>query len=242
MTGTNAINYYAPSIFASVGLNGTSTTLLATGVYGIVKVVTTLVYVFIIVDNVGRRRPLMTGGAIQACCLLYLTVFVKVANPQSGSPISAGGYIGVLAIYIYAFGWSFGWSVVPWVVPSEIFPNRIRAVSMSSIYAFQWLLNFGITRGTPYMMLNMNKWGAYLLFAIFTFGSVVWTFFFFPELKGRSIESMDRLFDKSAFTMLKRAYPTEAEKTLQHGSTDKSLEAAVTDVSHIETSSEKRHN
>jgi sugar porter (SP) family MFS transporter len=239
LTGTNAINYYAPSIFASVGLDGTSTTLLATGVYGIIKVVTTLIYVFLIIDNVGRRRPLMTGAAIQASCLLYLAIFVKLANPQSGSPITAGGYIGVLAIYIYAFGWSFGWSAVPWVVPSEIFPNRIRAISMSSVYAVQWLLNFAITRSTPYMMLNLDKWGAYLLFSIFTFVSVVWTFCFFPELKGRSIESMDRLFDKSAFTMLKRAYPTEAEKSLQHGSGDKSLEAAVCNVYQIEDTSGK---
>lgn len=102
----------------------------------------------------------------------YLTIFVKVANLQKDSPVTAGGYVGVIAIYIYAFGWSFGWSVVPWVVPSEIFPNRVRAICMSSIYAFQWLLNFAITRGTPYMMLNMHKWGAYLLFSVFTFGSV----------------------------------------------------------------------
>jgi hypothetical protein len=77
MTGTNAINYFAPSIFASVGLTGTSTSLLATGVYGIVKVCTTLVYVFLIVDNVGRQKPLITGALIQACYLLYLTVVVK---------------------------------------------------------------------------------------------------------------------------------------------------------------------
>ena len=234
MTGTNAINYFAPSIFASVGLTGTSTSLLATGVYGIVKVCTTLIYVFLIVDNVGRRKPLMTGATIQACCLLYLTIFVKVSNIQTGSAVTAGGYIGVLAIYIYAFGWSFGWSVIPWVVPSEIFPNRIRAISMSSVYAFQWLLNFAITRSTPYMMLNLHKWGAYLIFSLFTFVSVVWVFFFFPELKGRSIESMDRLFDQSSFTMLKRAYPTEADKSLNPHSSDKSLEAAVVNVYHIE--------
>lgn len=70
MTGTNAINYYAPSIFSSVGLNGTSSTLLATGVYGIVKVVATFVYVVWIIDNIGRRRPLLIGAFIQASCLL----------------------------------------------------------------------------------------------------------------------------------------------------------------------------
>jgi hypothetical protein len=54
LTGTNAINYYAPSIFASIGLNGTTFTLLATGVYGVVKVITTSIYVLFIADNVGR--------------------------------------------------------------------------------------------------------------------------------------------------------------------------------------------
>ncbi|KAK2768305.1 hypothetical protein FQN54_000158 [Arachnomyces sp. PD_36] len=212
MTGTNAINYYAPSIFASIGFSDTSTTLLATGVYGIVKIVTTVVYVFLIIDNFGRRRPLMVGATIQAACILYLAIFVNLANIEDGSSVSAGGYVGIVAIYIYAFGWSFGWSVIPWVVPSEIFPNRIRALCLSSLYAFQWLLNFAITRATPYMMLDMDKWGAYLLFSLFTFISVAWTYVFFPELKGRSIESMDDLFSKSSFTILKRAYPTEAEK------------------------------
>lgn len=35
-TGVNAILYYAPSIFASLGLTGNTTSLLATGVVGIV--------------------------------------------------------------------------------------------------------------------------------------------------------------------------------------------------------------
>lgn len=156
----------------------------------------------------------MTGAVIQACSLLYLTIFVKLAKIDA-EHVSAGGYIGLVSIYIYAFGWSFGWSVVPWVVPSEIFPTRIRAIAMSSVYAWQWLLNFAITRATPYMMLNLDKWGAYLIFTIFTFAGAIWTFFFFPELKGRSIESMDQLFNQPSWTMLKRAYPSEEDETLQ---------------------------
>jgi hypothetical protein len=37
-TGINAILYYAPSIFSSLGLTGNATNLLATGVVGIVYV------------------------------------------------------------------------------------------------------------------------------------------------------------------------------------------------------------
>lgn len=39
MTGTNAINYYAPQIFADLGISGENTGLFATGIYGCVKVV-----------------------------------------------------------------------------------------------------------------------------------------------------------------------------------------------------------
>lgn len=196
-----------------MGISGTSTSLLATGVYGIVKLVTTLFYVLVLVDNVGRRRPLITGAIIQAVCLLYLAIFVNIAHPASGSPTTAGGYVGVVMIYIYAFGWSFGWSPIPWLVASEIFPNRVRAVGMSTTLAFQWLLNFAITRATPYMMLNMHVWGPYLFFSLCTFISALWVWLCFPELKGRSLESMDDLFARKGWIVLGRAHPTEEEKT-----------------------------
>lgn len=70
----------------------------------------------------------MLGALIQALCLLYLAVFVKVAHPSATSGTTAGGYVGVTLIFIYAFGWSFGWSVVPWVVTSEVFPTRVSRV------------------------------------------------------------------------------------------------------------------
>lgn len=44
LTGINAINYYSPTILASIGYSGTSVGLLATGVYGLVKMFTTLIF------------------------------------------------------------------------------------------------------------------------------------------------------------------------------------------------------
>jgi hypothetical protein len=51
---------------------------------------------------------------------------------------------------------------------------------------------------------------------------------------------MDNLFDQSALIILKRAYPTEEEKTLNLSSGDKSLEAAVVEAYHIEDSPVRR--
>ena len=74
-----------------------------------------------------------------------------------------------------------------------------------------WIVDYGITRATPNMITEMG-WGVFLLYAMLTYLGVVFIFFCMPELKGRSIESMDALFDRPLWTMWRHAYPTEEEK------------------------------
>ncbi|KAF7533806.1 hypothetical protein G7054_g6791 [Neopestalotiopsis clavispora] len=210
-TGTDSLNYFAPEIFEMIGVQSGSLTLLTTGVYGLVKLATTIIYVAYIVDRVGRRKPLMVGAVLQATAMLYIALYVKFANPDSTGGTPAGGIVGIIWIYIYAFGWSFGWSVAPYVVAAEIFPARIRSFSMSFCFFINWIVDYGITKATPLMMTNMG-WGTFLLYAILTYIGAVFVYFCMPELKGRSIESMDDLFARSIWTMWKHAYPTEEEK------------------------------
>ena len=75
-------------------------------------------------------------------------------------------------------------------------------------------MNYGITKATPLMMTHMG-YGTFLFFGVATYVGVIWIFFCLPELKGRSIESMDDLFSRSLWTMWRHAYPTEEEKVRQ---------------------------
>ena len=61
-TGINAILYYAPQIFKGLGLSGNTTSLLATGVVGIVMWIATFPAVMY-VDKLGRK-PILVSGAI----------------------------------------------------------------------------------------------------------------------------------------------------------------------------------
>jgi hypothetical protein len=73
-------------------------------------------------------------------------------------------------------------------------------------------VDYGITRATPNMITEMG-WGVFLLYAMLTYLGVIFIFFCLPEMKGRSIESMDNLFERPLWTMWRHAYPTEEEKT-----------------------------
>lgn len=73
------------------------------------------------------------------------------------------------------------------------------------------IVAYGITGATPILLTEMG-WGTFLLYTMLTYGGVVFGFFCLPEMKGRSIESMDDLFQRPLYTMWKHAYPTEDEK------------------------------
>lgn len=110
LTGTDALNYFAPQIFSMLGVQTGSMSLLTTGVYGIVKLVAQFIYVTLIVDRVGRRLPLLIGMSIQGAAMVYMGLYLRFGNVEHGGGVAAGGIVGIIFIYLYAFGWCLGMS------------------------------------------------------------------------------------------------------------------------------------
>lgn len=100
--------YYAPTIFAQLGLDGNTTSLLATGVYGIVNCLSTLPALFFI-DKVGRR-PLLMAGAAGTCISLVIVGGILGGFGSSLVSNKSAGWAGIAFIYIYDinFSYSFG--------------------------------------------------------------------------------------------------------------------------------------
>ncbi|KAG6836803.1 hypothetical protein H0H93_003049 [Arthromyces matolae] len=55
-------NYYAPQIFTSIVSTGTKHSLLASGIYGVVKVIATSLFVFFFVESLDRRISLIISS------------------------------------------------------------------------------------------------------------------------------------------------------------------------------------
>ena len=100
--------YYAPTIFGQLGLDGNTTSLLATGVYGIVNCLATLPALFFI-DKVGRRVLLM-AGATGTCISLVIVGGILGGYGASLMSHKSAGWAGIAFIYIYDinFSYSFG--------------------------------------------------------------------------------------------------------------------------------------
>jgi sugar porter (SP) family MFS transporter len=102
MTGTNAINTYAPTIFQNLGITGTSTSLFSTGIYGIVKVTSCICFLLFMADSLGRRRSLLVSSIAQGLTMFYIGLYVRIAPPKAGDPVPPAGYVALICIFLFA--------------------------------------------------------------------------------------------------------------------------------------------
>ncbi|GLB10242.1 hypothetical protein AtubIFM57258_006644 [Aspergillus tubingensis] len=193
--GCNAIIYYAPTIFAQLGLDGNTSSLLATGVYGIINCLSTLPALFLI-DKVGRRVLLMSG-ATGTCISLVIVGAIIGAYGSDLIHHRSAGWAGIAFIYIYDINFSYSFAPIGWVLPSEIFNLSIRSKAISITTSATWMCNFIIGLVTP-DMLDSITWGTYIFFAAFCLLAFGFTFFFIPETRGKTLEDMDLIFGDTA--------------------------------------------
>jgi MFS family permease len=178
-----------------LGLDGNTSSLLATGVYGIVNTISTIP-ALLLIDRIGRRKLLMSGAV---GTMVSLVIVGGIIGGYGSSLVSnkTAGWAGIAFVYIYDVNFSYSFAPIGWVLPAEIFNlgNRSKAISITT--SATWFCNFIIGLVTP-MMLSTLGWGTYIFFAAFCLLAFLFVWFCVPETKGKSLEDMDAVFGDSA--------------------------------------------
>lgn len=206
-SGAGSITLYAPDLFAILGITGTQESLLASGVFGIVKLVAALGCALFLVDVIGRKRALLAGITLQAIAVIYIAGFLT-AVPELGvdadyvipSHQAAASRGAIAMIFVSGFGWALGWNSMQYLLTAELFPLRIRAVATSLAMTLHFANQYGNSRAVPVLLLSralggITPGGTFWFFSAVTLLGGVWVWFFVPETGGRSLESMNRLFE-----------------------------------------------
>ncbi|KAJ5394053.1 uncharacterized protein N7487_011694 [Penicillium crustosum] len=188
--GINALIYYSPTLFATMGLDR-SMQLIMSGVLNVVQLVgvTTSIWTM---DVVGRRKLLLGGAALMAISHIIIAALVGIYSVDWPSH-KAEGWTSVAFLLFYMLAFGATWGPIPWAMPSEIFPSSLRAKGVALSTCSNWLNNFIIGLITPPLVQDTG-YGAYIFFAVFCLLAGVWTYFFVPETKGRTLEQMDHVF------------------------------------------------
>ncbi|KNG91546.1 MFS quinate transporter [Aspergillus nomiae NRRL 13137] len=206
-SGAGSITLYAPDLFALLGITGSNESLLITGIFGIVKLVAAIICALFLVDVIGRKRSLLIGITFQAISMIYVAGFLT-SVPEMGvvddfelPADKLGPSRGAIAmIYISGFGWALGWNSMQYLLTAELFPLRIRALATSLAMTLHFVNQYGNSRAVPNMLLGtdhggISPMGTFWFFAAVTIIGWFWVLFTVPETAGRSLETIDRLFE-----------------------------------------------
>ena len=182
LSGINAILYFAPRIFALTGLGEQAALLQSIGI-GVTNLLFTFVGLWLI-DRLGRRTLLLIGSigyilSLGACAWAFYT------HHESIVPACIFAFIAAHAV---------GQGTVIWVLISEIFPNRYRAVGQSLGSATHWVFAALLTTMFPLMVSAFHPGTIFLFFCGMMALQLVWVLTMVPETKGVPLEEIQRRF------------------------------------------------
>lgn len=203
-SGGSAITVYAPDLFKLVGITGQEQSLFSTVVFGVVKFVAALICALFLVDMAGRKRSLIIGIVLQTIAMFYIAIFLNIVpiatDPDfvTNATQKSASTAAIAFIYISGAGWALGWNSGQYLLSSELFPLRIRGICSSITMAMHFICQYAVNRALPEMLLvgrGLGPAGTFYFFGVVSFLGGVWVWFFVPEAAGRSLETIDKMFD-----------------------------------------------
>ncbi|KAH7155971.1 putative sugar transporter [Dactylonectria macrodidyma] len=195
LTGMNFIFYYGTTFFQQLGT--ISNPFLISLITTLVNVLSTPL-AFWTVDRFGRR-PLLIYGGFAMCAIQFIIGAVGTAQPNNETAVK--GMIAVICFEIFFFATT--WGPVAWVVVGEVFalPNRSRGVAIST--ASCWFWNCVIAVISPYMTgdekgaVNLGP-KVFFFWGSLCFLGTMFSYFLVPEMKGLSLEQVDRMLEETS--------------------------------------------
>ncbi|MFI9027907.1 sugar porter family MFS transporter [Streptomyces sp. NPDC053560] len=184
-SGVNTVIYYAPKIFESSGL-GSSSAVLATVGVGLVNLLMTPVGMFA-VDRIGRKKLLASGAAAMTLALAGLA-----ATLAAGGRGSSFGWLAVAFVVLFIAAVATTLNVVVFIIPSELYPLRIRGTAMSATMFANWTMNFLVSLTFLTLLDALGGAATFTAYAVVCALLTLFTVRCIPETRGKSLEEIER--------------------------------------------------
>ncbi|NP_997963.1 solute carrier family 2, facilitated glucose transporter member 8 [Danio rerio] len=206
-TGINAIMFYAETIFEQAHFKSSD---VATVIVAATQVVFTAIAA-LIMDKAGRKVLLILSGVVMCVSEAVFGVYFKltVMKPNNSSmtsvltdthglledqPSADLAWLAVGSMGFFIAGFAIGWGPTPWLVMSEIFPTRVRGLGSALCVLTNWTCAFIVTKTFQNLMDALSSAGTFWMFSALCASNVVFTAFFVPETKGKTLEEIQAGF------------------------------------------------
>ena len=121
----------------------------------------------------------------------------QVFKQHRGEILKAGAHMNAYLILFGILGFvaSFAFSLGPvmWVMLSELFPNKVRALAIGAIGFINSFTSWLIQQIFPWEISTFGNATTYFIFALFGIIGFILMYRLLPETKGKSLEELEEM-------------------------------------------------
>ena len=147
------------------------------------------------IDRLGRRVT-----ALRSCFFVSITLAALAAlfacaakEVQAGTNHAVNvAFVVLIMLYLIAFG--SGLSGVAWVVVSEIYPMRVRAVGVGQAIFFNWMCNYAVAQSFLSLVDAISYAGTFAIYLGISIVGGCLLYRYLPETMGHNLEGLEAFF------------------------------------------------
>lgn len=183
-TGVNVIMYYGTEILKTAGFSE-QTSLVFNVLNGVFSVGGMLIGVLFLVDRFKRKTLIVGGFALMAS----LHLLIAAADYFLTGDVKATLIWLLGAVFVGVMQGTMGF--LTWVVLAELFPLKIRGLSMGISVFFMWIMNAIVSYLFPVLQAELGLGPVFLIFAVINYLAIAFVIKLLPETSNKSLEQLE---------------------------------------------------
>jgi SP family arabinose:H+ symporter-like MFS transporter len=190
-TGWSAMGGYITTLVELSGVTSHSTAVLQFAFTYVAMAIVTA-FSLLLVDRVGRR-PLWIFASILMALVTFAAGLVFHFHLH--------GWVVLLVLCLCTVPHGIALGGLPWLMMSELYPNRVRAKAVAVTTTFLWLVIYSCGQLFPiFLKISTDEMGSaagvFWLFTVICILSTIFGCTIMPETKNRTLEDIARSWSK----------------------------------------------
>ncbi|KIK67737.1 hypothetical protein GYMLUDRAFT_154952 [Collybiopsis luxurians FD-317 M1] len=187
----NGLGYFLTVLFKNAGVESQERRLVLNFVNTIVSAIGASIGTSLC-DTVGRRTMWFWGTFASACTLIVITVCTAEFGETGANPDGANAAIAF--IFLFGFVFSFAYTPLQALVPTECLANNTRAKGMA-MYSFAVSCAGLVGNYAGPIALQRITWKYYIVYVCWDLFECAMIWLFAVETRGRTLEELNDIFE-----------------------------------------------
>ncbi|KAH6668405.1 general substrate transporter [Halenospora varia] len=188
--GIGIATYYLAPVLITVGITSIKNQTMVAGFLQLWNLIFSLVG-SLSVDLLGRRACLLTA------CVGMLGSFILITGLAGSFATTSSAATGIaVVVFLFVFSGFFDFGITPLLLsyPCEIWPYQLRSFGLSMAVFSAASGSFFNIFVNP-IALDAITWKYYIVYCVILVGVIAMIYFYYPEMRGYSLEEIARIFD-----------------------------------------------